>query len=195
MLKPRRGRKVAEWGRSSWRRVWLAELSAVILVCSLTATAWAVGELTQKSGTAGCISHQGSGGCQPGIGLEDARSVATSPDGKNVYVASEFSDAVAIFNRNLGGTLEQPPGTAGCISQGGVGGCQAGYRPWRRHRRYHQPRRRERLCGLESLPRRGDLRPRSSAATRRSSAVSSVAERIRIRAANGFGFPTVTQAL
>ncbi len=125
MQKPGRGRNIAAAGRSGWRRVSLAGLSAVVLLCSLAATAWAVGELTQKQGTAGCISESGSGGCRPGIGLDRAAGLATSPDGKSVYVASE-SGAVAIFNRNPDGTLEQLPGTAGCISRGGIGGCQPG---------------------------------------------------------------------
>jgi DNA-binding beta-propeller fold protein YncE len=126
MQKPGRGKKTAAAGRSGWRRGSLAGLSTVVLVCSLAATAWAVGELTQKPGAAGCVSEGGSGGCRPGIGLAEASSVATSPDGKSVYVASAASNAVAIFNRNPDGTLEQLPGTAGCISQGGGGGCHPG---------------------------------------------------------------------
>ena len=47
------------------------------------------------------------------------------PDGKNVYVASSSSDAVAIFKRSSkDGTLSQPSGAGGCISQGGAGGCE-----------------------------------------------------------------------
>ena len=41
-----------------------------------------------------------------------SRAIAVSPDGKNVYVASSKSDAIAIFKRNARtGTLTQPPGT------------------------------------------------------------------------------------
>jgi DNA-binding beta-propeller fold protein YncE len=102
---------------------------ALLASCGLAfsvSVAWAVGELTQKPGAAGCISQGGSGGCRPGVGLLGASSIATSPDGKSVYVASAGSDAVAIFNRNDDGTLEQLPGTAGCVSQGGSGGCRPG---------------------------------------------------------------------
>jgi DNA-binding beta-propeller fold protein YncE len=60
----------------------------------------ATGELTQKAATLGCISETGTGGaCQKGRGLKEAEGVAVSPDGKNVYVASSGSGAVAIFDR------------------------------------------------------------------------------------------------
>src|SRR5262249_52435686 len=49
-----------------------------------------------------------------------------SPDGKSVYVTSANSKAVAIFKRNPDGSLKQPPGPAGCVSQAGRGGCQPG---------------------------------------------------------------------
>jgi len=126
MLKSGIGRKIAAAGKPGWRRVSLIGLSAVVFACSLAATAWALGELTQKPGDAGCISQGGVGGCRPGIGLLGAFDVAVSPDGNNVYVASRGADAVAIFKRSPDGALEQLPGTAGCISESGVGGCQSG---------------------------------------------------------------------
>ncbi|HKB51701.1 MAG TPA: beta-propeller fold lactonase family protein [Solirubrobacterales bacterium] len=53
-----------------------------------------------------------------------SRAIALSPDGKNVYVASSKSDAIAIFKRNAqAGTLTQPQGAAGCIAVKGAGGC------------------------------------------------------------------------
>jgi DNA-binding beta-propeller fold protein YncE len=58
------------------------------------------GELSHKSGTAGCVSETGTGGaCQDGTALEDAVGVAPSPDGKNLYVASLDSGAVRVFDR------------------------------------------------------------------------------------------------
>jgi len=57
------------------------------------------GAITQPVGTAGCISESGAGPCIDGHGLGGARSVAVSPDGKSVYVASVSSDTVARFNR------------------------------------------------------------------------------------------------
>ena len=47
-----------------------------------------------------------------------------SPDGKNVYVASSRSDAIAIFRRNpQTGALGQPGGTSGCVAAKGADGC------------------------------------------------------------------------
>ena len=58
------------------------------------------GELTQKTGTSGCISEYGtSGNCIDGKGLRSPQSLALSPDGNNVYIASADSAAVAIFDR------------------------------------------------------------------------------------------------
>jgi DNA-binding beta-propeller fold protein YncE len=87
------------------------------------------GELTQKAGTAGCISEDGTGGsCQDGTALTGANSVTVSPDGRNVYATGILSDAVVIFDRNpTTGDLAQKAGTAGCISEDGTGGlCQDG---------------------------------------------------------------------
>ena len=89
----------------------------------VTAAALAVtGDLTQPAGTAGCVSETGAGPCADGHGLDDPYSVAVSPDGKSVYVASHDSDAVARLNRNpTTGAITQPAGTAGCISETGAG--------------------------------------------------------------------------
>ncbi len=85
------------------------------------------GELTQKAGTAGCISETGTAGaCVDGVALDAASTVTVSPDGANLYVASRFSDAVAIFDRNITtGALTQKPGTAACISEDGTAGACA----------------------------------------------------------------------
>ena len=104
----------------------LLALAAALLSAPV---AWALGELSQKPGTAGCVSENGTGGlCQNGKALENATGVATSPDGRNVYVASVSSDAVAVFDREPAtGALTQKPGTAGCLSEDGTGGlCQNG---------------------------------------------------------------------
>jgi DNA-binding beta-propeller fold protein YncE len=87
------------------------------------------GALTQKPGTAGCISETGSGGaCQDGTALDGVAAVVVSPDGTNVYTVSASADAVAVFDRDPAtGALAQKPGTAGCISETGSGGaCQDG---------------------------------------------------------------------
>jgi len=89
------------------------------------------GTLSQLPGARGCLvdrsAHRGSCGTAralkgPGPFM-GSRAIAISPDGKNVYVASSKSDAIAIFRRDpRGGTLTQQPGTGGCIAVKG-GGC------------------------------------------------------------------------
>ena len=89
----------------------------------------ASGELTQKAGTAGCISASGTGGaCQIGRELLGASAVAISPDGRSAYVAGLQDGGVAIFDRDpTTGELTQKPGTPGCVSSDGSGGtCQVG---------------------------------------------------------------------
>jgi len=88
------------------------------------------GVLTQLAGLAGCVSQDGSAGtCADGKGLDRPYSVAVSPDGKHVYVASEFSNAVAAFRRNMAtGALTQLAGLDGCVSETGTGGECAGGR-------------------------------------------------------------------
>jgi 6-phosphogluconolactonase (cycloisomerase 2 family) len=85
------------------------------------------GALTQLASTAGCVSGDGTGGtCAVGTALAFAASIAVSPDGKHVYVASFLSDAVAVFSRNkTTGTLTQLAGTAGCVSGDGTAGACA----------------------------------------------------------------------
>jgi 6-phosphogluconolactonase (cycloisomerase 2 family) len=82
------------------------------------------GALSQLGGLSGCVSETGSGGaCADGTALDGVRSVTVSPDGKNVYAASETSGAVSVFARNgTTGALTQLAGTAGCVSQTGTGG-------------------------------------------------------------------------
>ena len=82
------------------------------------------GGLIQKAGTAACISENGSGGtCGDGVGILSAAGVAVAPDGRNVYVAADASDGIAIFDRDTAtGALTQQPGLAGCITETGTGG-------------------------------------------------------------------------
>jgi DNA-binding beta-propeller fold protein YncE len=86
------------------------------------------GAISQPAGTAGCISETGSGPCIDGHAFFCPCSVAVSPDGKSVYVASFSSDAVARLNRNTTtGAISQPAGTAGCVSETGAGPCADGH--------------------------------------------------------------------
>lgn len=89
------------------------------------------GTLSQLPGARGCLVDRSahSAGCGTARALKGpgpfmgSRAIAVSPDGKNVYVASSKSDAIAIFRRDARtGTLSQQPGMGGCIAAGG-GGC------------------------------------------------------------------------
>ena len=48
--------------------------------------------------------------------------VAASPDGRSVYVGSEFSSSIAVFDRAAGGALSQRADPAGCVSETGTDG-------------------------------------------------------------------------
>lgn len=61
-------------------------------------------------------------GSTDGNALDLASGVAVSHDGGNVYVASQGSHAVAIFDRAGDGVLTQKRNTAGCVSETGSGG-------------------------------------------------------------------------
>lgn len=76
------------------------------------------GDLTEIE----CIAKSGSGGCiTPTLeSLTEARGVAVSPDGSNVYVAAFNADSVTTFDRDSAtGQLTQ----AGCIANLGANGC------------------------------------------------------------------------
>ena len=84
----------------------------------------------QKAGAFGCVAQLG-GTCQgqDGKGLDGASGVATSGDGKSVYVASTNSDAVAVFERDPAtGALAQKADPNGCYVQTGSPGigCRSG---------------------------------------------------------------------
>src|SRR4051794_22546577 len=109
-------------------RRWRLGLAALAVLLVLPAAAWAVGELAQKGGTAGCVSETGTAGaCQNGKALDEAQNLTVSADGKSVYVASA-SGGVAILDRNTTtGALTQKTSTAGCVSDNGSGAnCQNG---------------------------------------------------------------------
>jgi DNA-binding beta-propeller fold protein YncE len=83
------------------------------------------GSLRELSGERGCIGDRAGGPCRLGRGLAGPRSLAVSPDGKNLYVAS--SGAVAVFARNARtGTLRQLFGSSGCVSRVRGDGCRTG---------------------------------------------------------------------
>lgn len=76
---------------------------------------------------AGCVSETGSGGaCVDGTALDGATGVTLSPDGSNVYVASETARSASVFARDpLSGAIAQLPGTDACVSDSGTGGACA----------------------------------------------------------------------
>jgi DNA-binding beta-propeller fold protein YncE len=83
------------------------------------------GALRQLGGEGGCLGDRAGGPCSLARGLDGPRSVAISPDGRNVYVAS--SEAVAVLARNpRTGMLRQLFGSSGCVSRVRGFGCRAG---------------------------------------------------------------------
>jgi DNA-binding beta-propeller fold protein YncE len=81
------------------------------------------GTVAQKPGAAGCIVNGPStdvANCDNSARAIDGEGqLAISPDGENVYVATDASHAVAVFDRDtLTGVLTQKVGAAGCIVDG-----------------------------------------------------------------------------
>jgi len=72
----------------------------------------------------GCLRDDGRAavGCTTVAGLDGARGIAVSPDGKSVYVASGDGDALAVFNRN---TTSGALTSAGCFrdTENPLAGC------------------------------------------------------------------------
>jgi len=90
------------------------------------------GTLSQLAGARGCLVDRTAPakGCGTARALEGpgpfmgSRAIAVSADGKNVYVASSRSNAVAVFRRNpKTGALGQPSGAAGCVAAKGAFEC------------------------------------------------------------------------
>ena len=91
------------------------------------------GNLTQKPGTAGCVSDDGSGGlCVDARSMNSPQRVALTSDGTSAYVGlSVFfggGGGLAVFDRDpVTGALTQKPGAAGCVTDDGSGGqCTEG---------------------------------------------------------------------
>jgi DNA-binding beta-propeller fold protein YncE len=80
------------------------------------------GALRQLPGSQGCLGPSTRGGCTAGRALYGPESVAVSPDGRNVYLAS--SGGLAVFARDAqSGALRQLAGSAGCLVVSGRAGC------------------------------------------------------------------------
>ena len=99
---------------------------AVVAVAPAQAAPAARGALAQLASPAGCVREAGGLGCAAGVGLDGARGVAVSPDGKHVYVVSTASDTLDVFSRDPAtGALAQLALPVGCFKNGGGGGCAA----------------------------------------------------------------------
>ncbi|HEX3734467.1 MAG TPA: hypothetical protein VHU86_04860 [Solirubrobacterales bacterium] len=94
--------------------------------------AQSVGTLMQLPGGRGCVVDRSTPQreCRSVRALEGpapllgSRAIALSPDGRNLYVASSASDAIAVLTRNpRTGVLTQGKGVAGCIAAKGADGC------------------------------------------------------------------------
>jgi Big-like domain-containing protein/lactonase family protein with 7-bladed beta-propeller/WD40 repeat protein len=77
------------------------------------------GQLTQKQGTAGCITddgkdNTGAATCATGRVLNGAYSITEGPH--TLYVTAYNDNGLAVFHVNADGTLTQLPGSAGCIT-------------------------------------------------------------------------------
>jgi DNA-binding beta-propeller fold protein YncE len=83
--------------------------------------------LAQPAGAAGCIAMGTAEGCARGRALEGPVDLASSPDGRSLYVAASESDTVAsLRSERRSGALTQPRRKAGCLRQGGSRRCAPG---------------------------------------------------------------------
>jgi DNA-binding beta-propeller fold protein YncE len=90
----------------------------VILALVLAASADAATNLAQKAGPVGCVTETGySSQCLDGRGLVNPRALALSPDGKNVYVASDTWDSVSALAREpADGSVAPIDSESGCLA-------------------------------------------------------------------------------
>jgi DNA-binding beta-propeller fold protein YncE len=85
------------------------------------------GALRQLRGRAGCVRQRGGGNCRRARALVNPGEIVVSPDGRNVYVASSGSRAIAVFRRSRRtGALRQLSGRAGCVRDRPRAGCRDG---------------------------------------------------------------------
>ena len=84
------------------------------------------GSLAQAASPGDCVETPGDNlGCgATAIGLTGITGLVISPDGRNVYTASEqLVGPIAEFSRDAGGALTQLPAPNDCIQEGGDFGC------------------------------------------------------------------------
>jgi 6-phosphogluconolactonase (cycloisomerase 2 family) len=96
-------------------------LAALAPLAGAHAAAGPPGSLTPIASPQLCFSQAPAAGCTSAPGLESARAVAVSADGRNVYAGGGTS--IAVFQRDAKtGALTQLAGALGCVSSS-VGGC------------------------------------------------------------------------
>lgn len=86
------------------------------------------GSLSQANDGSGCLTTVPVAGCTTGRQLAGANAIAMSPDGKNVYATSLFSNSITSFGRSAAGTLGQKSGINACTVNQGAQNCRFGRR-------------------------------------------------------------------
>jgi DNA-binding beta-propeller fold protein YncE len=80
------------------------------------------GVLRQLPGARGCVAEDTDSGCAAAHPLFGVDVLAVSPDGRNLYAASE--NGVVVFSRQAGsGEIRQLAAPVGCLTGGGDGAC------------------------------------------------------------------------
>ena len=85
----------------------------------------ASGGLVRRAGLNGCIGQSADAACRAGRGMGSPSTLAVSPGGEDVYVASRGSNSGLVeLDRNTStGVLTPRPGTRGCIVAGAAANC------------------------------------------------------------------------
>ena len=119
------------------------------------------GDLTQLSGTPGCVNDTG-GECTDGLAQAlGVETVEVSPDGKAVYALSPARDAITLYTRDAtSGALTPIPAPTGCIVGGAADGCTVATGLGEPRAIAFSSRRRECLRRLRTARRDPRLRPR-----------------------------------
>lgn len=73
------------------------------------------GGLLRVSGKAGCASGRVGAGCARARGVSSPSALAASPDGRSLYVISDYTLTVFAIDARTGG-IRQLPGSQGCIA-------------------------------------------------------------------------------
>ncbi|HEY3614783.1 MAG TPA: beta-propeller fold lactonase family protein, partial [Gaiellales bacterium] len=104
----------------------LALLLGLLVSAGPSPAASPPGTLAQMGGTGGCVSQQTTLGCAVVHGLDDARAIALSPDGKTLYAAAFTPASVTSFSVDAhSGLLAQLNLSAGCLASTIQTGCGA----------------------------------------------------------------------